>query len=113
MDIVSAKVLLNEYGERVRVRKYGSDKVEVTKALIQPFRFKDNKNMYGNYMEIGVENDGTFLYIGKPDVRLDMYPFDSRIDTDKDSYVLKNAEKICIGNEIVYIRAILRKCSQR
>ena len=111
MKSISAKILIKEYGETVKIQKYNETKKEITKAFIQPLKHNDNKNICGNYMDIGFENDGLYLYIGDPRVRLDTYPFDSKIETGMDNYVLKNAEKICVGNEIIYIRAILKKCS--
>ena len=79
-----------------------------TKAFIQPLRYKDSSYIGGKYINIGKVDTTSFLYIGKKDVRLDLYPLNTIIKTNEESYVVKRAQKVCIKDDIVYIWAILK-----
>jgi hypothetical protein len=54
-------------------------------------------------------DDGIYLYIGDPGVRLDAYPIGTQIQDDGNNYILKKADSIKIAESVIYIRAILHK----
>ena len=113
MSGVSARELIRNYGQIVRVKKGSEESFKETKAFIQPLRSNDKKTLYGNYLGIGADNDGMYLYIGTPNVSLDEYPLDTIVYTKNRSYVVKSDKKICISDDVIYIRAILQVCSNQ
>ena len=101
-------MMIEKYGEELSISC--SDMAEQsTKAFIQPLRKKGN-SYYGNEgSDLGIIDESNYLYIGKKDVRLDLYPFDTILQTNEDKYILKKAHKVCIGPEIIYIWGIVQK----
>ncbi len=108
MDII-AKDLIAKYGQTVSIIINESTPSETTSAFIQPVRCDDHQTLCGHYVDTEASNDENFLYIGKPNVRLDLYPTTTIVQTETDSYTLKKAETVTLSNQIVFIRAILNK----
>lgn len=81
---------------------------KTTKAFIQPLRYKDSSYLGGKYINLGKTSGTSFLYIGKNDVRVDLYPLNTIVRTSEESYIVKRAQKVCIKDNIVYIWAILQ-----
>ena len=101
-----AKELISKYGMVVKIISQSSEP-KTTKAFIQPVRCDDHKTLCGHYVDLEADNNEQFLYIGMPDVRLDLYPVDTIIHTGSSSFSLRKAEKITIAKQTMYIRAIL------
>lgn len=103
------KYILNKFGRNVKVID-PTDKIEVKKisAFIQPLRYKDKNYIGSRYLDAGIIDGSNFLYIGPSDLRLDLYPLNSIIETNEESYVVKRAQKVCFKDDIVYIWAILQ-----
>ena len=101
-------MMIEKYGEEVSINC--SDMAEKsTKAFIQPLRKKGNSYYGDDGFDLGIIDESNYLYIGKKDVRLDLYPFDTILQTNEDKYILKKAHKVCIGSEIIYIWGIVQK----
>ena len=108
MDII-AKDLIAKYGRPVSIIIDQNAPPETTRAFIQPVRCDDHQTLCGHYVDTEASENENFLYIGKPDVRLDLYPVTTIIQTETGSYTLKKAETVTISDQIVFIRAILAK----
>jgi len=103
-------MMIEKYGEEVSI-SCNDMASQSTKAFIQPLRKKGN-SYYGDYgSDLGIIDESNYLYIGKKDVRLDLYPFDAVIESNEDKYILKKAHKVCIGSDIIYIWGIIQKYS--
>lgn len=98
---------IEDYGRSVEIISSGMV-TKTTKAFIQPLRYNNSSYVGGKYVNLGKVDETNFLYIGKNDVRLDLYPLNTIIKTDEESYVVKRAQKVCIKDDIVYIWAILQ-----
>ena len=99
--------LINKFGRRFTIIP-GDDKQIFTKAFIQPLRYKDQTYMGGKCLDIGYLNGKNYLYIGDNNTRLDLYPFNTKIETDDESYVVKRAQAVYLGESILYIWAIIQ-----
>lgn len=103
-------MMIEKYGEEVSVSC--NDMTEQsTKAFIQPLRKKGNSYYGDEGYDLGIIDESNYLYIGKKDIRLDLYPFDTVLETNEDKYILKKAHKVCIGQDIIYIWGIVQKYS--
>lgn len=104
-------IMIEKYGEEVSV-SCSDMPTQRTKAFIQPMR-KKGTSYYGDEgYDLGVIDDSHYLYIGKKDVRLDLYPFDTVLQANEDKYILKKAHKVCIGRDIIYIWGMIQKYSE-
>ena len=104
---ISANELIERYGHEVTVTNSIDSNVQKVKAFIQPFR--PNSETYLIDTDNNTNDDGIYLYIGDPAVRLDAYPIGSQIQDEGNNYILKKADAIKISENIIYIRAILHK----
>lgn len=106
-----AAKIIRQYGTELKII-IGEAKEPVTvKAFLQPLRLNDRKNLFGNYLDIGADNNDEYLYVGEPKVRLDKLPFNTSIEFNEERYIVRYAKKIFFKDEIIYIRAILHKCT--
>lgn len=103
----NAMRVLSLCGERVEVETENGT-LEVL-ASIQPLRYKYKSYFTENYIEAGNIDDRNYVYMGDPRARLDNLPFDTIIRTETDTFVVKRAEKVCLGTEIIYIWAMLQR----
>lgn len=101
-------MMIDKYGIEVSV-SCNDMATQSTKAFIQPLRKKGNSYYGDEGYDLGVIDESHYLYIGKKDVRLDLYPFDTVLEANEDKYVLKKAHKVCIGQDIIYIWGIVQK----
>lgn len=105
------KSILNKFGRNVNVIDQTENiQSKTTKAFIQPLRYRDKNYIGAKYMDVGVVDGTNYLYIGSSNLRLDLYPSNTQIKTDEESYVVKRAQKVCFKDDIVYIWAILQLC---
>ena len=102
---------IEEYGRTVEIISPEMT-TKTTKAFIQPLKYKNSSYITDKYTNIGKIDNSNFLYIGKNDVRLDLYSINTIVKTNEESYIVKRAQKVCVGDEIVYIWAILQLYTQ-
>ena len=104
----SALNLIEKYGREVTVTS--GETILTDKAFIQPLRHGDKRTISGSYTETVIDNSEQFLYIGSPNLRLDLLPLETTsVETSDETYILKKADSIFLGSTIIYIRAILSK----
>ncbi len=100
--------IISRYGQDVKILVDGTILAK-TKAFISNLNFK-NSFSRKNFKEFGEIEEGSYLYIGPEDVRLDLfdvgYVF---INTEEEEYVLKRAEKVYLKNDVIYMWAVLSK----
>lgn len=99
--------MIDKFGRVVKVIS-PEKTTQIGKAFIQPFRHKDFSFTGGKCTDIGALDGSSFLYIGKNNIRLDLYPFNTVVETSEESYVVKRAQKVCLGDDIIYIWAIVQ-----
>ncbi len=99
--------VINRFGRSVEVISKNGTNVS-TKAFIQPLRYKDQTYMGGKCIDIGYVNSKNYLYIGNKDLRLDLYPFNTILKTSGDNYVIKRAQAVYLGEDVLYVWAIIQ-----
>ncbi len=99
--------LINKFGRTVSVLPENGAPIS-TKAFIQPLRHKDQSYMGGKCVDLGYLNGKNYLYIGNKNVRLDLYPFNTKIETSEENYVVKRAQAVYLGEDVLYVWAIIQ-----
>ncbi len=103
--------IIENYGQTITFKETPESTITInSKAFIQPVKYEDFLNLNGYYS--GSSNsyfvDDFYKYLGLPEIRLDEFP-NAVISHENTSYSVKDAEKICLSNEIFYIKAIIQK----
>ncbi len=97
--------VLERYGKPLCV-KMGTQSHDV-KAFLEPLRYQNKMYLdYENY-DLGLHDNTCLLYIGPadPDISLDI---DSAVISDGGrAYMIKRADRMSIGEEPIYVRAVL------
>lgn len=97
--------LFSRYAQKVSVSIAGD--VIRTQAFIQPVRYKNKFYLGFEVDRAGIKNSSCYLYIGLPEPDVASFAAVTRITYGGREYFIKRAEKIYIGDEPVYIWAIL------
>lgn len=100
---------IDQYGCSVQIISEDANIHQTVKAIIQPLRSAHKLNHGMEYLQAGCVDKNSFLYIGPAGVRVDTYPFDTKMIAHDDTYTLQRAQKFCFNDEILYIWAVLRK----
>ncbi len=103
-----ASKTIEKCGENVQITK-GENTYE-TIAVIQPLTYKGTKSFSNQFEPMGYLEDQVYIYIGKPDVGLDILDFDTVITTKSNSYIVKKCEEFKYKGNAIYIWALLQKC---
>lgn len=99
--------MFNKFGRALKIIAENKPTV-TTKAFIQPLRYKDKSLLGEKSMDVGFFDDRNYLYIGGSDIRLDLYPFDTIIKTDAETFVVKRAQAVYLGERILYVWGIIQ-----
>ena len=99
--------LINKFGRNVDIIFSDSNKTSA-KAFIQPLKLKDQTYMGGKCIDIGYLNGKNYLYIGDKTTRLDLLPFNTKILTNHESFVVKRAQAVYLGENVLYVWAIIQ-----
>lgn len=99
--------LIEKFGRSVQIVS-GENNDFYTKAFIQPLKYKDQSYMGGKSTEIGYLNEKNYLYIGDKNIRLDLLPFNTKIITSDETYVVKRAQANYLGENVLYVWAIIQ-----
>lgn len=78
------------------------------KAFIQPLRYKNKMYLKGEQTLLGLKDQGHYLYIGPAHMDIITSKNDIVLLTEKKIFVIERAEWMYMGEEIIYIWAILR-----
>lgn len=83
------------------------------KAYIQPIRYKTKLYLEGEHTEIGVNKNDVYLYLGPANHDLTRLSDNARVvDKTGAFYKIDKAEKIFLGDECIYIWAVIRKTTE-
>lgn len=105
------KGLINKIGSTVQIIAPNENFADVTtKAVIEPVTSLNNNYKKDRFSSLGSLDLNDYVFFGSSDIRLDKYPVNTKIICGCDKYIVKNSEKVSIGNEIIYIWAALQKC---
>lgn len=109
MIISDIKNGIKRYGRSVYITD-GRMTTDVFTVMIQPLRYKNKMYMSGDFTEIGHYEEGYYLYIGPADRDISGLTRNARIHTaDGKLYSIHRTEKLYIGEDVLYIWAIIRK----
>jgi len=83
------------------------------RAFLQPLRYKNKMYLEGVQTDIGYSDQSYYLYIGPVNHNLSALPQDAWIaDSDNKKYSINKAEKVFLGNNALYIWAIVRSVEE-
>ena len=105
--------LLNRYGRTVLLTGADGWKSAKFNAFIQPLRYKTKLYLSGEVTPIGINRNSLYLYIGP--ARHDITRLDGSyriIDSEQNAYSVDRAEKIFVGDSVVYIWAVIRQTTE-
>ncbi|MGN1050825.1 MAG: hypothetical protein ACI4QE_00845 [Acutalibacteraceae bacterium] len=105
MNIYSfAENAIKKYGNKIRL--WNRDKYIVSKAFIEPLRYKTQKYLGGKSLPSEFYDDGHYLYIGLPENTLDE---DTTVIEHKGrNYFVRRSEIYCVGDREIYTWAVLK-----
>lgn len=98
---------IEKCGEEVQI--INGENTYKTMAVIQPLVYKNSGSFSEQYEPMGVLEDQVYTYIGNPDVGTDKLSFDTIVNTNDESYIVKRAENFKYNGKIIYIWALLQK----
>lgn len=105
------KGLINKIGSTIKIIAPNKSFNDVTaKAVIQPATSLNNIYKKDIFSSLGSLDQNKYVFFGSYDVRIDKYPVDTKVICGCDKYIIKNSEKVSIGDEIIYTWAVLQKC---
>lgn len=100
--------LIESYGRACVITPgNGEDNIKV-KAIINPILYKQRMYLNDVYLPDGVIDKGIFLYIGSPDVSLDLCPFDTIIRCGTNKYTIMRTEQYYVEDTPIYTWAVLQ-----
>lgn len=103
--------MLEKFGNSVQVvmTSKGGEKVTYSiKAFIQPLRYKNKLYLESTVGELGIEDEGAYLYIGPPEPSPDKFGENCKVICDGENYYVTRAEQIKARDEKLYTWAILK-----
>jgi hypothetical protein len=84
------------------------------KALVQPLRYKNKMYLEQAYLSDGIDGGGFYLYIGP--ARFDITGEENRrvlrINASENSYYIRRAEKVFVGDTCVYVWAVIKTVTE-
>lgn len=82
----------------------------VTYGFIQPLRYKNKMYVDTQFHELGLDDDGRFVYIGMPEMLLTGSAGNRRsIEVGNYVYSVIRAENVMYKGEALYVWAIIKK----
>ena len=99
--------MLARYGISVQIKPENSEQTVSCYAFIQPLQYKKIPVSNEIGMPAGNLDKGCYLYIGSAAQRIDQQ-FGSVVITSNQSYLVLKAQSVSLGDEVLYVRAILQ-----
>lgn len=78
-------------------------------CLLEPLRYKNKMYLEGLNTEIGFAEQGCYLYIGPAEHDPEKAGRDVRVKIGDEEFTVSRSEKITLGEEAVYIWAVLAR----
>lgn len=79
-------------------------------GFLQPLRYKNKMYVDAQLDELGLDDDGRYVYIGLPDRLLtDSASNGRQIDVNNQMYSVIRAENVYYKNEAIYVWAIIKR----
>lgn len=94
-------------GQNARYREYRLHENRAVQGLYSAAEIQNKMYLYGVNTEIGYNSQGYYLYIGPPEHDLTLNEDALIIDGDI-KYQIDRAEKIKLGEEVLYVWAVVR-----
>lgn len=106
-------MLMERYGRSVSLSTEDGWHSPQFTAFIQPLRYKNKMYLEGVHTAIGIHNPGYYLYIGPASHDITRLGEDARLNAfGGERYQIDRAERVTIGEEALYIWAILRSVTE-
>lgn len=106
-------VLMQRYGRSVSLSTEDGWHSPQFKAFIQPLRYKNKMYLEGVHTTIGIHDPGYYLYIGPAAHDVTRLGEDARLTAfGGEPYQIDRAERVYIGENTLFIWAILRSVTQ-
>ncbi len=102
-----AEKAIQQCGESVNI--VNGEDIYSSCALIQPLRYKGLSYFESEYLPQGCVEDGSYTYVGKANIGVDILNSGTIVSTASCEYVVKRSEEVRYKGKIVYIWALLQK----
>lgn len=99
---------LNRFGRRACLTQRDGWTSTPFRCFLQPLRYKNKMYLYGVNTQIGYNAQGYYLYIGPPEHDLTALSDETELEIGNEHYRVDRAEKVCCGDAVYYIWAIVR-----
>ena len=103
------KRYIDEFGSMVKYSQDGTNFTPSYKAFVQPLRYKNKMYLDGKHSEIGYIDTSYYLYLGPADIDVSNNDLSSRLQFEDKLYNFTHAEVIRLGQEKLYVWAIIRR----
>lgn len=100
--------LMERYGQEVKVIKNGSPPQKL-QAFLQPLRYKNQMYLEGIPTDLGIAEQNYVLFLGPARPLMQGGDPGLRIESGGDAYEVRHCERIYLGAEALYQRAVLRR----
>ena len=101
----SVEKLFDQLGTDVRLIIRG--RIVDTRAVLQPMRYKNKMYLGIKRNEMGFSDSECFLYLGPAEPSFVGEELETTVWSDGASFNVSRADRVLIGNETVYIWAVL------
>ena len=108
----TAERQLGKYGRQTVCGEGDGWRSSPYRAVIMPLRYKNKMYAESQYTEIGVSGQDIYTYIGPARHDLTKLGPGAFLLCGGAKYMIERSEKVNIGDECVYIWAILRKAAE-
>lgn len=106
----SVNTMIKQFGRDVCLRMDDGWTSGKYTAFLQPLKSKNRTYFEGIQTNIGFSGSDYYLYIGPTNHNLCALPKDAWLeDIDKTKYYICKAEKMFLGNNFIYVWAVLKK----
>lgn len=105
--------LMKRYGQDISLHMSDGWNSEIFQAFIQPLRYKNKLYLEGIHTDIGLQDTGSYLYIGPSNHDASKLPYDAYIkDFNNKKYSISRCEKVYMGKDIFYVWAIIKEIQE-
>lgn len=100
--------LMERYGQEAEVIKSGSPPQKL-RAFLQPLRYKNQMYLEGTPTDLGIAGQNYVLFLGPARPVMRGGDPGLRIESGGNAYEVRHCERIYLGDEALYQRAVLRR----
>lgn len=103
------RIMLERFGNLAEITGESPESADIpVKAFIQPLRYKNKMYLEPTSGVLGLEDEGSYLYIGPPEPAPSKLGDNCKIRFDGRLYSVERAEIVTVGNEQLYCWAVMK-----